>query len=267
MRDDRVAVGRASRPRWTWLATLGLLMIGLAPFLMLAAALVWGLDVGDDVAFLVSLIVVPWVGALLVWRSGTWSKVVAIVIALAGAGAMFWTAFGLAEPASFFDFVPGLLVIPGAVTAIVGSVAAIVAARRGHMSTAREGGERRATAAIVGAVGVLAVLSGVLTVTSRTTVDTTDAALTVHLADFEYEQDAYSVAGGSTVAVRNDDPFLHTFTIDALGIDLTLGPRSSETVEIPAEAGTYVVYCRPHTATPDSPGESDMAAQLTVASS
>lgn len=267
MSDVRPVPEGGARPRWTWLATLGLFMIGLAPFLMFAAGLVWGLDLGDDAAFLVSLIVVPWVGALLVWRFGTWSKVVAIVIGLAGAGAMFWTAFGLAEPTSFFDFVPGLLVIPGAVIAIVGSVAAIVAARRGHVSVTREGGERRATTAIVAVVGVLAVLSGVLTLTSRTTVDATDAALTVHLADFAYEQDAYSVAGGSTVAVRNDDPFLHTFTIDALGIDLTLGPRSSETVEIPAEAGTYVVYCRPHTATPEAPGEDDMASQLTVASS
>lgn len=245
------------------MAVLGLLMVAAAPVLMLTAVMVWGLDAGDELGLIIALVAVPLVGAFLVWRFGTWGKIVGIVIALLAIGAMFWTAFGLAEPMSFFDFVPGLLVVPGALLAIVGCVAAIVAGRRGHVAAAREGRERRVTNVVVAAVGVLAAFSAVLTLTSRTTVDA-DAELWVHLSNFEYGKDSYSVAGGSTIAVRNDDPFLHTFTIDELGIDLTLGPRSAETVEVPAQAGTYVVYCRPHTADPESPGETDMASTLTI---
>lgn len=250
--------------RWTRLAALGLTMVGLGPFLMVAAALIWGLDVATDLPFFLTLTFLPWVAAFLVWRFGTWAKVLGIVVALAGIAAMFWTAFGLAAPASFFDFVPGLLVVPGAITAIVGCVAAIVAGRRGHRTEAREGGERRAITVIVAVVAGLSLVSAVLTVAGRSTAEVTEADATVTLKDFEYDRSSYELAGGSRVVVRNDDPFLHTFTVDELGIDLELGPNSSEAVDLPAEAGTYVVYCRPHTADPDDPGEDDMASTLTV---
>ena len=46
--------------------------------------------------------------------------------------------------------------------------------------------------------------------------------------------------------VRNDDPFLHTFTVDELGIDIELLPGSSQIVELPATAGTCTYYCIPH---------------------
>lgn len=262
--------GSASAPthralaRWTRLGALGLVMVGLGPFLMVTAALIWGLDVATDLPFFLTLAILPWVAAFLVWRFGTWAKVVGIVVALAGIAAMFWTAFGLAAPASFFDFVPGLLVVPGAIIAIVGCVAAIVAGRRGHRTAAREGGERRAITVIVAAVAGLALVSAVLTVVGRSTVEVTAADETVTLKDFEYDQASYDLATGSRVVVRNDDPFLHTFTVDELGIDVELGPNSSAALDLPAEAGTYIVYCRPHTADPDDPSDEDMAATLTV---
>jgi len=261
---DQRTNGSAAKPRWTRLATLGLFMVGLAAFLMVAAALIWGVDVADDLPFFLSLVIVPWLAAFLVWRFGTWAKVVGIVIALASIGAMFWTAFGLAEPASFFDFVPGLLVVPGALIAIGASIGAIVARRRGHTAVGREGKERRAISGVVTVVGALAAVSAVLTVLGRSTVETPQGATTVTLGNFEYDRAAYEVTGGGQVVVRNDDPFLHTFTIDDLGVDVELGPNGSALVDIPAEAGTYVVYCRPHTMDPDDPGPDDMASTLTV---
>jgi plastocyanin len=239
-------------------------MIGLAPLLMLGAALIWGLDIAGVAAFLAVLIAVPWLGAYLVWRFGTWAKVVAIVIALLGVAGLFWTAFGLAAPASFFDFVPGLLAVPGAIITIVASVAAIVAGRRGHTVTGREGGERRAINAVVAVVGGLALISAVLTLATRSTTDASDAAAEVDMKDFAYDQAAYQVPGGAQVLVRNEDPFLHTFTIDELGIDVQLGPGSSSLVDIPAEAGTYVVYCTLHTSDPENPTADDMASDLTI---
>ena len=137
---DPTANDATVKARWTRLATLGLVMVGLAAFLMIAASLIWGVDVADDLPFFLSLVIVPWVAAFLVWRFGTWAKVVGIVVGLASIGAMFWTAFGLAVPASFFDFVPGLLVVPGALIAIVASIRWIVANRRGHLTRTGDGG-------------------------------------------------------------------------------------------------------------------------------
>lgn len=265
--DD--ASGGAQRAHWTWLAALGLMMAGLAPFLMLIAGFIWGLDLGED-GIGVMLAVsgsIAWIGAFLVWRFGTWAKVVAIVIALLLVGALFWTAFGLAEPKSFFDFVPGLLVIPGALIAIVASVSAIVAGRRGHTSVQREGGERRAVNAVVAVVGGLALISAVLTLTTRTTADDTEASnatAEVQMKDFSFDQTGYEAPGGSQVVVRNKDPFLHTFTIDELGIDVELGPSSSAIIDLPEQAGTFIVYCHPHTQSPDDPGPDDMASTLTI---
>ncbi len=256
--------GGTRRTRWTQLTAVGLVMIGLAPLLMLGAALIWGLDVGGEAGFFAVTVVVPWLAAFLVWRFGTWAKIVAIVVALASAAVLFWTAFGLASPASFFDFVPGLLVIPGVIITIVASVAALVAGRRGHTVTGREGGERRAITIVVAVVGGLALISAVLTVATRSTTDTSAAASQVEMKDFSYDQAAYQAAGGSQLAVRNDDPFRHTFTIDELGIDVQVGPGSSALVDIPGEAGTYVVYCTYHTSDPKNPTADDMASVLTI---
>jgi plastocyanin len=255
---------REELPRWTRLAVLGFGMVSLAPLLMLLAGLIWGLDLGEAIGFLLPVLVLPAIAAFLVLRFGNWAKIVGIVIALAAIALMFWTAFGLAEPASFFDFVPGLLIVPGAIIAIVGCVAAIVAGRRGHRSPRAEGGERRTIRATAAIVGVLAAVSAVLTVTTRTTVGSGEGDATVALKDISFDAGSYDLAGGSSVVVRNEDPFLHTFTIDDLGIDVEVGPNSSKLVQIPSEAGTFVLYCRPHTSNPEAPSSDDMAASLTV---
>jgi plastocyanin len=261
-RDEiRIEEGRA---RWTRLAALGLVFVAAGPLLMLGAALTFGLDLEEFLGFLVVTSAVPLIGAYLVWRFGTWSKIVGILAALAPAVMLFWTAFGLAQPTSFFDFMPGVLVIPGALLAIVACVSAIVAGRRGHASATAVGGEMKTIRIALSVVVGLAVVSGGLTLGTRSTADAAGTAATVDMKDFEFVPDNQSVAGGSTILVKNSDPFHHTFTVEALDIDVDFGPRSSETIEIPARPGTYVIFCRPHTGTPDDPGENDMAGELTV---
>lgn len=256
---------RPPRARWTRLAALGLVLVGVAPALYLAAIAIWGLDVAaEDLGFLLPLVVIPWVAAFLVWRFGTWARIVGVVVAVLAIGLLFWTAFGLQHPASFFDFMPGVLVVPGALLAIVASIAAIVAARRGHLTARAEGGERRAIGVVTASVLLLALVSGVLTVVGQTTVEAGGDATEVGFRNGEFDRETYEVAGGSEIVVRNLDPFAHTFTIDALEIDVVLGPRSSALVAIPTEPGDYIVYCVYHTTDPDSPGSDDMAADWTI---
>lgn len=252
------------KPRWTTLATFGLLLVAAALLLFLIAALFWGLEGG---LFFLPIFVVIGVTAFLVWRFGTWAKIVGAIIALLAGFMLFWTAFGLFSPSSFFDFVPGALVLPGALIALTSCIASIVAKRRGHYTTGAERGERRAIRVATAIAGVLALVSALVTIASRSTVsDATGAEATSVLEDFEFVPKTYSVAGGSQILVKNNDPFLHTFTVDALGIDVRLSPGSSKLVSIPATPGTYVLYCEPHgDPTPES-GESEdsMNGTLTV---
>jgi plastocyanin len=260
----QAAPAPGGRARWSRLAALGLVLAALGPLLFLIAGVIWGLDVSGDVAFFGITAAIGLIGAFLVARFGTWAKVAGIVVALLLAMALFWTAFGLFSPASFFDFVPGLLVIPGVLIAIISCVAAIVAGRRGHVSASPTGGERRALRIVPAVVLILAAMSGIATATTRSTVDESDADATVIFKDFEFDSAEYELQAGDTVFVRNDDPFLHTFTVDDLDVDQAMSPGSEELIELPSEPGTYVVYCRPHTSDPDDPTEDDMAATLTI---
>jgi plastocyanin len=263
MSEERPAV-ETGKPRWTRLATLGFLFATLGPLMLFLAGAAWGLDLGDA-AFFVIVSVVLGIVTFLVTRFGTWSKVVGIVVGVLAAGTMFWMVFGLFVPDSFFDFVPGLLFIPGVLIGIGSCIGAIVANRRGHLTERAEGGEAQWIRIAVGAAVVLAVLSGILTFTGRSTVDdAAGAAATLVAKDFDYSPKEVNVPGGSQVLVKNDDPFLHTFTIDELGVDESFAVGSSLLVEIPAEPGTYVFYCKPHSDPNEPDPVDDMAGTITV---
>jgi plastocyanin len=249
--------------RGTNLATLGFLMAAAGPLLLIAAGLAYGLDTGD-LAFFAIPSVLGLAGAALVRRNSTVLKGIGIVMAVVIFMTVFWTVFGITYPDSFFDFVPGTLVLPGVLLAIGATVAAMRAARAGRPSGP---GERRAATAIVGGLGLLAVVSAVLTVTGRDSVPDAladEADLVVEMTDFEFDEDAYDVPAGGTILVKNSDPFLHNLTVEALDIDIDLGPSSEALVTVPDETGTFVLYCQPHTSDTDDPGEDDMASELTV---
>lgn len=262
--DEAAPVVTRGPARWSRLASLGLFLEALGPLLMLAGGFLWGLSISDEVGFFGVTGVAALITSFLVARFGMWSKVVGIVVAFLVAGALFWTIFGLFTPNSFFDFVPGLVVIPGGILAIVSCIAAIVAGRRGHVSETPVGGERRGMRIAMGVVGVLALLSAVLTFVGAGSAESGGAETEVVATDFEWDGDSYEVEAGSTVLVRNDDPFLHTFSVDELDIDEAISPGSEILVEIPDEPGTYILYCRPHTFDPKNPNDDDMAAELEV---
>lgn len=249
------------KPKWARLATFGLMMATAGPLLMVLVGLLFGLD---DYMFFLIMTAIGVVALLFMNRFGTWGKVLGIVGAFLIAMALFWTIFGLFAPWSFFDFVPGLLVMPGALIAIIAGIGAIRATKRGQFTTEPVEGERRGLRIVMTVIAVLAVVSAVMTFVGRSSVAETDADEVVVLENFEYPSDEMTLAGGSTVLVRNSDPFLHTFTIEELDIDVVLGPGDEELVELPAEAGEYILFCQPHTSKPENPTEDDMAARLTI---
>ncbi|HVF12339.1 MAG TPA: cupredoxin domain-containing protein [Actinomycetota bacterium] len=254
--EVKVATGR---PRWTRLATLGLVMVAAGPLSMLLAGLSYGLDMSEQTSFLLPVIAIPLVAALLVWFLPWWSRIIGILAAAAAGFGMFWTAFGLAQPGNAFDFIPGVLVMPGALIAIVACIASIVAHRRNSLSESAVGGERTAIRIVLAVVAVAAIVSGGLTFAGKETASGTSADATIATKDFKFSPKELKVAGGSTILVRNSDPFFHTFTIEELDIDIKLTAGDEVEVALPATTGTYRFYCIPHSsgADPSEKSETD----------
>lgn len=260
---------RRSVARWTRLASTGLFLIAFAPSVMVASGLVAGLELGEDLGFFATMIGVPAITAVLVLRFGTWAKVLGILVSIAAGLSMFWMAFGLGFPTAFADFTPGLALVLGVFAGLGGSVAAIVAGRRGQLAPAAAGSERRGIIILTGIVGLAAVVSLGLDLSSGATVAAEEATATSTMRDFLFAEETITVQAGeeSKVLVHNSDPFVHDFAVPALGVEpVVVGPGEAALVTIAAaEPGTYTIYCTLHSDT-DAPdgGEDGMAATLVV---
>jgi plastocyanin len=94
---------------------------------------------------------------------------------------------------------------------------------------------------------VIFVLGVGLSIFSKATFDAADPAdADVALEAFEFEfseEDLSADAGEVTVAVTNDDPVLHTFTIDELDVHVDLPAQETAAVTFDAEPGEYRFYC------------------------
>lgn len=260
------AVG--SRARYTRVGALGLVLAALGPLTFFAAGLFAGLPLSEGIFFLVTA-GIALLGAALVWWLGTVGKILGIVASLLVGAALFWTAFGLAFPASVVDFVPGVLVPMGVLLGISGSVAAIVARRRGRMDVVASPGESQIMRAALAIALLAVVVSATLTMLSRTSVSADSAAATSTMTNFEFAEGTYTVTAGepATIRVHNSDPVVHDFAVPALGVEaVTVLPGSSQLIEISGDPGTYVIYCTLHSDTSDSdPDPADnMVASLVV---
>jgi plastocyanin len=253
-----------TRARWSTLASTGFILAGAGPLLQLIAVLVFGLSVSDAIPFLLPPVVVSAIGAMIARRSATWTKGIAVFLALALA---FFASFGISEltlPESFFNFLPELMLLLGGLAAFVAGIAAIVAGRRGHLGTAADGGEALAMKGAMIVVLAAAMISAVLTFASHSNVSGAGAAAIARMKDAKFVPTVTTVAGGRSIYVRNDDPIAHTFTVDALSLDVKFGPKDSKVIALPAKPGTYVFYCRYHTSNKEHPTKDDMAGTLTV---
>lgn len=73
------------------------------------------------------------------------------------------------------------------------------------------------------------------------------AAAVITIKDFAYSG-ASSVAPGTTVTIKNNDPEAHTVTADdsSGGFDVKVDPGASVTFKAPSKAGTYAYHCTYH---------------------
>ncbi len=242
---------------------LGLAMLAGAVLFLLAAGLVSGLPL-DEAVFLLPMILAPAIGAFLAWRFSTWGRVVGLLLGIATAAMTFWLGFGIMVPASFVEFTAATGFLLGVILLLYGGIASLV--RRNDVRDEPARSEVLLGRAALGIVVLALVVSLPLWLVNRTTVDAAAAEGLPEVVATNFAFDNVTVpatSDGASVVVRNRDPFLHTFTIDELGIDVELLPGSASVVELPATPGTWTYYCIPHSGEAGA-GEDDMAATLTI---
>ena len=137
------------------------------------------------------------------------------------------------------------LLIPGALVAfslagLIGAVGAII-----HL---RDPGAGRVAARPTGILAVLFIVASLGLVWAMTDAETQavpQGATEVQTVNVAFVPTSIEVPSGRvTVAVRNRDLFWHTFTIDALKVDVRAPVGRLRAASFEAKPGTYSYYCR-----------------------
>ncbi len=137
------------------------------------------------------------------------------------------------------------LLVPASLVAFslagfIGAVAGLV-----HLRDPAAGRGAAALTGIVAVVFIFASLGLVWAMTDAEPQVAPEGAIEIQTTNVAFQPDALRTGGGKvTVAVRNRDLFWHTFTIDALDVDVRapVGRLRSATFE--ARPGRYSFYCR-----------------------
>jgi plastocyanin len=270
-RPTRRPTSGPSRPVYTRLQVLGLLLI--AGTVLAVTGVITLMEPalgGEALAFFGPVAAATLLTAWIAWRSGTWARILGLVVGVAAAVLLSWTLAALAAVDSVIDFGLGLGVTVGVVLAIGGGGAALLSARRGRLATAATPVEQRIVRGVVAVLGLALAVSATVTLAGRGGVDpgTAQGATSVEMVGFEFHPEEIVVDGASArLLVRNADAFLHDLSIPELGTEVVrVTPGATVTVDLQGAApGTYVVYCTLHSDTAtDDPGEDDMTALLVV---
>jgi plastocyanin len=200
----------------------------------------YGLARGDHEALIFALVMLAGIGLLRVGRG----LLGLLVLAALFLNVMFWM-FPAANGNATYRVGLVELLIPASLVAfsLAGVVGAVAAATR-----LRDPAAGRGAAGPTGLLAVVFVLSSlglVWAMTDAAPQVVPEGALVVQTTNVAFVPDALAAGGGEvTVAVRNRDLFWHTFTIDALGVDIRAPVGRVRSATFEARPGTYSYYCR-----------------------
>jgi plastocyanin len=209
----------------------------------LASAVVlfgYGLIRGDREALVFALVMLVGIGLL---RAGS-GVLGLLVLAALFVNIELWM-FPAANGNASYRVGLAELVVPASLVAFslagfIGAVAGLV-----HLHDPAAGRGAAAPTGIIAVVFVFASLGLVWAMTDVEPQVVPEGALEIQTTNVAFVPDTLGAAGGEvTVAVRNRDLFWHTFTIDALGVDMTAPVGRLRTVTFEARPGTYSYYCR-----------------------
>ena len=215
----------------------------LAVVAALATAVIlfgYGLTRGDREALVLAVIMVVGLGLL---RVGT-GLLGLLVLAALFVNIEIWMFPAANGNATYRAGLPDLLV-PASLVAVsldgfIGAVAALV-----HLHDPTAG---RGAAGPTGVIAVLFIFVSLGLVWAMTDAEpqvVPEGAVLVETTNVAFVPDTLRAGGGQvTVAVRNRDLFWHTYTIDALGVDIRAPVGGVRSASFEAEPGTYDFYCR-----------------------
>jgi len=200
----------------------------------------YGLARGDREALAFAVIMVVGLGLL---RVGT-GLLGLLVLAALFVNIEIWMFPAANGNATYRAGLPDLLVsaslVAFSLAGFIGAVAALV-----HL---RDPAAGRAAAGPTGVIAVLFIFISLGLVWAMTDAEpqvVPEGAVEVRTTNVAFVPDTLRAGGGRvTVAVRNRDLFWHTFTIDALGVDIRAPVGGVRSASFEAEPGTYDFYCR-----------------------
>lgn len=185
--------------------------------------------------------------ALLRWRGGLIGK---LLLGSLFVDVLIWMALGVIVNVGAGARL-GTVLLPAVLTgASVAGVIAVVANVRWWETSG---------ATFAAALGAMVVAAAIIAAVVAPSAVPGTADLGIVSAKVAFDQTQLRApAGQVTIALTNRDLFWHTFTIDALGVDLAVPVGGKREVTFEAQPGTYRYYCR-------IPGhESRMTGTLTV---
>ena len=225
-------------PGFGWRGLQVLAAAGVLGSLLASMAIVWSLEP-------LLLAMAPFViGLALIIR---WPRVGAVWLGVFSVGLLLFSApfltDALAHPEAPADFIP---LVVFTVSLLAGTVAAIPSFRQGRSARAASG-LPRAIAVGAGALIVAASVVAVVAFVGTESVPAQAGDVRVVIEEFRFRPAGFHAETGTTsVHVTNRDGTRHTFTIEELGVDLSIPPDSAQRVSFAADPGTYRFNCRPH---------------------
>jgi len=156
----------------------------------------------------------------------------------------------LSSPDSFLDFAyRPVFWGGGTILVLTGTIGGLVQHFRGRTSARGPAMVTKAAIGLLAVVAALSVYSAALTISGVDHVSAADkqgaTILTANALRYDLDTLAASPGGRTKIVVKNDDPARHTFTVDALGIDVELGPRDERLILLDSPPpGTYEFRCR-----------------------
>ncbi len=221
---------------WIKLMALGGAILLLSPVLPI---LIDGFN-----PFFTILIVPPLVGLVLLRFARkvgiVWLGVVSLALLVMNAG---FIPDALMHPESPADFVPVSMLTVGGLLAVTATIPAFRAARgRTRISALPKVLGGVAVALVVTSVGASMVARGMITSDAPAAGSTV-----VEMEDFAFGPQTISAENGEvSLYLTNNDSVRHTFTVDELGVDVSIAPGQSRQIRFDADAGEYRFYCKPH---------------------
>lgn len=235
---------------FSWRKLLSFAALAMALNILLASVLIFK---SADPPFIVMFVLFT-AGGVLALRSGKAGVVGTVLASLAalmfgGAGGGF--LISLIKTPEAREILP---VASGVLLSLTVLVSAIVLAIKGRGRAFEPSNGARALGSLVILLILAVVAWNTLTLSKFDSQEARGEDIRVVTENFEFQPDSLSAGAGTVnVHLTNDDSVLHTFTIEKLGVDVSVPAGKSVRATFEAEAGDYEFVCTPHS--PDMAGD------------